>query len=315
MNLSTPLHAYFDEMESNFLKKKMTFPRLAWACGEEMLAAPIHLAFNASAYIFIGQFIQKMNLRPTRILDLGCGTGGDTNYLQKNFASSSSVIGVDKDSSLVKFASETYGGDKLHFETADACNLPFADESFDMVTAVFSIVHTMSHDESTACMKEISRVLKPGGILIFSTPNRRMSQDHYHLNPIDKPELMFSPLLRHEYRRENLVELLAPFVGTNRLFSTLNLGSLSNIAFRPVWQETIQELARRRFGSGLAGRIRSWLVRRLLPAPYLAHCYFRLIQKTCARLNVKLIDIVENARYHEESENIEADHFIVIAHK
>ncbi len=126
---------------------------------------------------------------------------------------------------------------------------------------------------------------------------------------------MFSPLLRHEYRRENLVELLTPFVGPDRLFSTLDLGSLSNIAFRPVWNETIQELSRRRFGSGLAGRIRSRLVRWLLPAPYLAYCYFRLIRKTCARLNVTLMDIVENARYHEESENIEADHFIIIAHK
>ncbi|MBC8453616.1 methyltransferase domain-containing protein [PVC group bacterium] len=313
--LTSGMQIYLDQMKKRFACKQNAVPHLSWACGEEERAAPIHVAFNASAYVVIGQLIQTLSSPPERILDVGCGTGGDTRYFKEHFAPFSSIVGVDRDAALIKFASRTYEGPGSHFETADACCLPFSDESFDLVTAVFSIVHTMSHEQSLCCLKETSRVLKPGGVLIFSTPNRCMSQDHYYMNPKDDPDLMFSPLLRHEYRREDLDALLAPLVGDELFFKTVEVASLVNPAFRPVWRETIKELARRRLHAGRVGALRSRLARRLIPAPYLARYYFRLVREICERLDVTLSDIAQSARFYAEKEQVEADHFVIIARK
>jgi ubiquinone/menaquinone biosynthesis C-methylase UbiE len=50
------------------------------------------------------------------------------------------------------------------------CQLPFRDGSFDMVTANMVVEHL---DKPATQFREISRILKPGGVFIFHTPNRR----------------------------------------------------------------------------------------------------------------------------------------------
>ncbi len=52
------------------------------------------------------------------------------------------------------------------FEIADVCDLQFADESFDIVTANYMLYHAASQDKA---LSEIARVLKPGGRLYAKT--------------------------------------------------------------------------------------------------------------------------------------------------
>ncbi len=92
-----------------------------------------------------------------RILDLGCGTGTLTVQL-KNFAES--VIGVDSSENMIKRAQEQYPD--LDFAVCDALALPFENQ-FDVVfsNAVF---HWIA--DHNALLKNVHKVLKPGGLLV-----------------------------------------------------------------------------------------------------------------------------------------------------
>ena len=68
-----------------------------------------------------------------------------------------------------RFAPFHYREDHLVGLPADGCRLPFGDNSFDVVYSLSSIEHFGGHDKSAEAMREIGRVLKPGGIACVAT--------------------------------------------------------------------------------------------------------------------------------------------------
>ena len=107
------------------------------------------------------------------VLDVACGEGYGSDILSR---SASSVVGVDIATQAVEHATERYGSDKLSFVAASAAHLPFDDAQFDAVVSFETIEHHDQHDEM---MSEIRRVLKPGGLMIMSSPNKQ----HYSIEP------------------------------------------------------------------------------------------------------------------------------------
>ena len=96
---------------------------------------------------------------PERILDVGTGTGVAALFLSREFPRAS-VRGVDVSEEMVHAAQTKIGLDpdgRVAFRVADAANLPFGDESFDLIT----------HVNVPPFFKEIARVLRPGGHVIF----------------------------------------------------------------------------------------------------------------------------------------------------
>ncbi|MEK9153187.1 MAG: methyltransferase domain-containing protein [Patescibacteria group bacterium] len=93
------------------------------------------------------------------ILDMGCGTGNYT-FL---FAKKNRVVGTD----IQDVVNEKYRN--FEFKIADATNLPFSDEIFDLAIS-FDVIEHIENDKKM--LNEAYRVLKKGGELFLETPNR-----------------------------------------------------------------------------------------------------------------------------------------------
>lgn len=97
-----------------------------------------------------------------RILDAGCGTGGDALYLSRY----GEVVGLDLAPEATALAVERLPG---RFTRGSVLALPFADASFDLVTSFDVLYHRGVPDEVLA-LDEARRVLRPGGWLLVRLP-------------------------------------------------------------------------------------------------------------------------------------------------
>lgn len=117
------------------------------------------------------KFWDKMTVpENASILDLGCGPA---NYWQwgldnDRVASSWSMTLTDLSQGMIDDARKNVAArpDKFAFEIADVCDLQFADETFEVVTANYMLYHASDLDQA---ISEIARVLKPGGRLYAKT--------------------------------------------------------------------------------------------------------------------------------------------------
>jgi ubiquinone/menaquinone biosynthesis C-methylase UbiE len=100
---------------------------------------------------------------PAKVLDVGCGAGQTVGQLmQRGYE----AWGIDVSEAMVSRARERYHPDR--FRAADIEQLPFADNSFDGVVCL-GVLEYLDRDE--AALREMWRVLKPGGCAIITTPS------------------------------------------------------------------------------------------------------------------------------------------------
>jgi ubiquinone/menaquinone biosynthesis C-methylase UbiE len=98
------------------------------------------------------------------VLEIGCGVGIVTSNLSGKY--NLNIIGIDIDSGQIESAKKYHTeNENLKFSEADAANLPFGNKQFDMVVSQ-NVFHHINKWDSV--IKEISRVLKPGGYFIFT---------------------------------------------------------------------------------------------------------------------------------------------------
>ena len=95
-----------------------------------------------------------------RILDCGCGTGANLVMLGEF----GRAAGVDVSWSGLQFARE-YGQRRV--ARASVTHIPFVDDTFDLVTA-FDVLYSLHEDAEAQALREMARVLKPGGIAIIN---------------------------------------------------------------------------------------------------------------------------------------------------
>lgn len=101
---------------------------------------------------------------PGRLLDLGCGSG----YSSLRLAESDyRVTGMDISAKFLDQAASRIG-DRLQYTVGDALELPFADQAFDGVASFDMIEHVV---DAERVFKEVDRILKPGGRVVFVCPN------------------------------------------------------------------------------------------------------------------------------------------------
>jgi ubiquinone/menaquinone biosynthesis C-methylase UbiE len=102
--------------------------------------------------------------KDTQVLDIACGKGTSACYLSKKFGCR--VTGIDIDENLInqakKLAKKKKLENKLTFKVANAENLPFSDDEFDV--SIFQAVLVLVNDKEKA-IREAIRVTKPGGYI------------------------------------------------------------------------------------------------------------------------------------------------------
>lgn len=108
--------------------------------------------------------LDVVRLRPARILDAGCGTGYCTRALARRYRGAQ-VVGVDLAWAMAARARRRAGWFvRPRFTAGDAERLPFADAAFDLVMSNL----LLNWCQPRAVFAEFLRVLRPGGLLMFT---------------------------------------------------------------------------------------------------------------------------------------------------
>ncbi|MGH9353853.1 MAG: class I SAM-dependent methyltransferase [Terriglobia bacterium] len=119
-----------------------------------------------------------------KVLDVGCGAGQLVGELMRR---GYEAWGVDVSEAMVGYAREHYQIDR--FRAADIENLPFPDGTFDAVMCL-GVMEYLNQDE--AALREMRRVLKPGGRAVITTPSVTcpfyyMDMAYQQVRPVARP--------------------------------------------------------------------------------------------------------------------------------
>jgi ubiquinone/menaquinone biosynthesis C-methylase UbiE len=108
----------------------------------------------------------------TRALDVGCGAGHWGLRLFGLMPANARFVGVDHEGGFLDAARarahERGLGERAEFRVGSATELPFEDASFDLVTCQTVLIHV---GDAKRALREMKRVLVPGGIVVASEPN------------------------------------------------------------------------------------------------------------------------------------------------
>lgn len=144
--------------------------------------------FIDAKYDFVEQMLQWSGASdkgtPAKILDVGCGIGGTSRYLAAKFPDAK-VTGITLSEKQVARGTQMAierGLSNVQFNVMDALAMKFPDDSFDLVWACESGEHM---PDKEAYVKEMVRVLKPGGTLVIATWCQR---DDTSANPLSKED-------------------------------------------------------------------------------------------------------------------------------
>lgn len=100
------------------------------------------------------------------ILEIACGTGRVTKHLRANFPSADRLVATDINPDMLELAQQQLNDPFITFQMADAQQLPFTDQSFDLVVNQFGL---MFLPDKQGGVNEAFRLLKPGGHFVFTT--------------------------------------------------------------------------------------------------------------------------------------------------
>lgn len=121
-----------------------------------------------------------------RVLDIACGEGFGSAMLA---GVAKEVVGMDIDAPTIELARRNYGADgdeRLSFAVGSCEKIPAKRGSFDVVVSFETIEHI---EDQTGFLREVRRVLRPGGVFVCSTPDKSVYLAGQAANPFHKKEL------------------------------------------------------------------------------------------------------------------------------
>lgn len=197
------------------------------------------LKYNPGAYpheffvrIFERQFMKDIELTPP-VLDLGIGKGDASDFI---FSGRKLTIGSDPSIELLLAAKKR--GQYETYAALDMTCLPFPDESFSTVTAFNSFYHV---EDRNAAIKEIARVLTPGGLFVFNDALPEV----FDMEPLSH---FFDFLAFHKVKQDFEALLKgadgqsAPYVPYNYMQTQMHSLGLKEVEIVPFYSRPLAEL-------------------------------------------------------------------------
>ena len=136
------------------------------------------------------------------VLDLGCGDGNHFPLYLRHVGAGGTVTGLDREAKLLEQARRAHGAPNLELVQASMDEpLPFADGTFDLAFSNFAIYNAR---QPLFTLRELRRVLRPGGELVLIGPTRHNAYELYEYNArltgtaIDEVTLVRTDRLRSE---------------------------------------------------------------------------------------------------------------------
>jgi 2-polyprenyl-3-methyl-5-hydroxy-6-metoxy-1,4-benzoquinol methylase len=163
----------------------------------------IELSDHVHRYLLAMSYVKDM-----RTLDIACGSGYGTAMLCA--AGAKSVTGIDISGDAVDYAMSRYQAPDLKYMLGDAQAIPLPDGSMDTVVSYETIEHV---PDWRVFLKEVRRVLRPGGTFLVSTPNITVTS--YGQHP------PYNPHHLKEFTPEEFVRVLEGPFKSVELFSQL----------------------------------------------------------------------------------------------
>jgi ubiquinone/menaquinone biosynthesis C-methylase UbiE len=130
----------------------------------------------------------QVDLSGKRVLEVGCGHGGGASYLMRT-VQPASYTGLDLNPAGIALCRKKHNLPGLDFVQGDAENLPFPDQSFDVV---LNIESSHCYPRFRRFLAEVARVLRPGGHFLYTDLRHRVSVAAWEAALADSPMRMLS---------------------------------------------------------------------------------------------------------------------------
>ncbi len=157
---------------------------------------PGRAEFHLARYRFAADYVAGKT-----VVDIACGTGYGSRTLVE-LGAAAKVTGIDLAPDAVAYAQKKHQLPKTNFLVGDVTAIPLPDEAADVVVSFETIEHV---DEDQLAVREFARILRPGGLLICSTPNGW--------------PLEIAPHHKKVFDRESFEQLLQPSFAEIELFN------------------------------------------------------------------------------------------------
>ena len=159
--------------------------------------------------------VRGVDISGARVLDTGSGRGGNCSYLVR-YHRPKQVIGLDQSTLQVNWCNTRYKDEGITFIAADAQDIPFQDEAFDVVTNIESACH---YPDASRFYAQVHRVLAPQGYFCHSCNYDKVPYREHELQRAgfailereDITERVIQALVEND---ENLRSLLAEIATT-----------------------------------------------------------------------------------------------------
>lgn len=235
--------------------------------GERFVYAPSEMEVeleHVHRYVVAAEFCNDR-----KVLDAASGSGYGSAILGQT---AQQVVGLEIDAESVRHATETYGSDHVTFRAGNVMDTGLPDEAFDVIVSVETLEHVDNHQ---MMLREFSRVLKPDGILIISTPDKPVYNRHltepnpFHVSELARDEFFrllrsFFPTVEFYGQRAVFGSLLAKASDDWRaLMSFRRDGDTGLVQARNIYDEAMYIVAV--CGKGAVPRLSSSLYEGTIP--------------------------------------------------